>query len=336
MYCLRCGTKVEENTVTCPHCKANIKEEYARYNYIPSSEEKKSNSHNDQYLYSIKYSYGNEEDFIQAYIGKNYEKIKKSDFSIPSFFLGPFYFCYRKYYLLTFIWILCFFLFFTTGILPLIMAIALGFLFPKLYLQEVKRRTKQIRLKNKNQGKETIKEICSKKGGTSIISPIILLVIIIVFISTISFITTTTITEQEPLKENTDYQVGKITYTIPRGYEKSDYQSEDYKYYSVYKENTYCSITIENVTYASLYKNAEEYLKENTYISTNDQVDPIEQITIQDKTWLHQKITSSYEVENNYILDGNEFIKIQTTNDIDSTVCDEDFTNILNSIKYKE
>ena len=27
MYCFRCGTKVDENTMYCPHCGANIKEE---------------------------------------------------------------------------------------------------------------------------------------------------------------------------------------------------------------------------------------------------------------------------------------------------------------------
>ena len=132
MYCLRCGTKVDDKAIICPHCNANIKEEYARYNYVPRNETNNKNTHDDQYLYSVKYSYGNEKDFIQAYVGKNYEKIKKSDFSIPSFFLGPFYFCYRKYSVLAIIWIICFFIFFTTGFIPLIMAIASGFLFPKI------------------------------------------------------------------------------------------------------------------------------------------------------------------------------------------------------------
>ena len=335
MYCLRCGTKVDDKAITCPHCNANIKEEYARYNYVPRNETNNKNTHDDQYLYSVKYSYGNEEDFIQAYVGKNYEKIKKSDFSIPSFFLGPFYFCYRKYSVLAIIWIICFFLFFTTGVIPLIMAIASGFLFPKIYLQEVKKRTKEIRLKNKNQGKEAIKEICSKKGGTSIVRPIILLVIIISIISAIYYIATEPF-EEKPLEKNTPYQVGNITYTIPKGYEEGDYTTDDYKYYSAMKEDTYCNITITNITYSDLYENGEDYLNENIYTNENDLVEPTQQITINNKTWLHKKITSEYEVENNYLLEGKTFYKVETSNDVNSALCDEDFSNILNSIKYKE
>ena len=144
------------------------------------------------------------------------------------------------------------------------MAIASGFLFPKIYLQEVKKRTKEIRLKNKNQGKEGIKEICSKKGGTSIIGPIILLVIIISIISAIYYIATKPF-EEKSLEKNTPYQVGNITYTIPKGYEEGDYTTDDYKYYSAMKEDTYCNITITNITYSDLYENGEDYLNENIY-----------------------------------------------------------------------
>ena len=55
MYCLRCGTKVDDKAITCPHCNANIKEEYARYNYVPRNETNNKNTHDDQYLYSVKY-----------------------------------------------------------------------------------------------------------------------------------------------------------------------------------------------------------------------------------------------------------------------------------------
>ena len=108
-YCFRCGTKVEENTQFCPHCGANIKEELNRYNYVPNKEkenqEKIFSSHEDQYQYSLNYSYGKSDDLVEGYVGKNYEKIKNSHFSIPTLLFGPIYFLYRKLYLYSFIWL---------------------------------------------------------------------------------------------------------------------------------------------------------------------------------------------------------------------------------------
>ena len=80
MYCFRCGTKVSENTKYCPHCGADVLEELKRYSYgesenIPKEEPKRINqTHNDQYLYSLKYSYGDNDTLIRAYVGENYEK----------------------------------------------------------------------------------------------------------------------------------------------------------------------------------------------------------------------------------------------------------------------
>ena len=66
MYCPRCGTKVNENIEYCHHCGANIKEELSRYNFNPiqesTVEKGKQPTHEEQYQYSLEYSYGNKEE----------------------------------------------------------------------------------------------------------------------------------------------------------------------------------------------------------------------------------------------------------------------------------
>lgn len=131
MYCLRCGTKVDDKVEYCPHCGANIKEELSRYDYKPKETDHKEPtinlepSHEEQFEYSQKYSYAKNdqqlqnilknkkstispqnEEYLKAYVGNNYEKIKKSSFSFPTFFFGPIYMFYRKLYMVGFIWIL--------------------------------------------------------------------------------------------------------------------------------------------------------------------------------------------------------------------------------------
>ena len=81
MYCFRCGSKVRENEKYCPHCGADVLEELKRYSYpeFERKEEIPTPTHNDQYEYSIKYSFQDTEDLVKAYVGKNYDKIKNTD-----------------------------------------------------------------------------------------------------------------------------------------------------------------------------------------------------------------------------------------------------------------
>ena len=350
MYCLRCGSKVEENQEYCPHCGANIKEELDRYNYIPKTEEENTKkekeieknlkpSHEDQYQYSIKYSYGNDEDLIKAYIGKNYEKFKKNKFSLPTFFFGPLYFFYRKLYILGLFWIIAIAIFWPNPIFLIMITVALATTFSSIYVTEVKRQVKKIKQENKNLGDSDLLEKCSKKGGVNHLVFLVIIPIILVVIGTINFLLKE-YEEEKPLAKEENYKIGNISYTIPKGFVKSEYETDTYKFYSYIKDFEYCSVTFDINNYDYLYEEdytMEMYLKEHLESSTEEIISTPQTITINNEIWTHINKYDDYETEDIYILKkNNKFYEINTSADIDSTSCKEKFQKVLNSLTYKE
>lgn len=109
------------------------------------------------------------EDYIKAFIGKNYDKIKELKFSIPAFFLNITYMLYRKMFLYS---ILLFIISLILGtifpIATVALPIAIALLFKPLYMNFVKAKVTKIITNNNGKSKEEIINICSKKGGTSI------------------------------------------------------------------------------------------------------------------------------------------------------------------------
>lgn len=344
MFCLRCGTKIEKNQSICPHCGANIQEELSRYNYIPRQEqlEKKQitekNSHDEQYQYSLNYSFGSEEDLIKTYVGKNYDKIKNTKFSLPTLFFGPVYFFYRKLYLLGILWIILLIMTIINPVFPAIAVIIFSTAFSHIYLNEVTKRVRIIKEKNKHQGKDAVLQICKKKGGVNKIIPLISILIIIILTTIAIYILDYIPSQKEKeLETQKTYQLEDISYTIPKGFTPSSYNTEDYKNYTYMKNDDYCNITIEKEEYAYLYDDVEEYVKDRTYTSQNDIVSPIETITLNNKPWIHLSVTSDYEIKNIYAYDNNKvFYKIDTYSDTESSSCNEFYEKILNSITYKE
>lgn len=338
MYCFRCGTKVEDNQKYCPHCGADVLEELNRYNYPSSKEQEpnvKSTSHEEQYAYSIQYSFGKEEDLIEAYAGKNYNKIKSSKFSIPTFFFGSIYFFYRKLYILSLSYILIsIFLSILTPLLFIIhLSLTIGF--STIYLKTVENRVKKIKQQNTNAGKDTLLEQCRKKGGTNIFGTI-LLIILFSLVPLIAFnIYKYNKTETIELNVEQNFTIGDITYTIPKGFEKIEY--DDLSTYNLYTDTNYCSISFSINDYANFYENAKEYLNETTYTSQNDSVSPMESIIIKNKEWQHLTIEKNYETENRYAMkDSNVMYIIETNNDKEDSICNDYYQQILNSITYKE
>ena len=86
----------------CPKCKSEIDNTIKYCNYCGTKIIK--NEHKDQYSYSEIYSnimqkrVESEEDYLRAYIGNNYNMVKKETFSIATLFFGPLHLLYRKIY----------------------------------------------------------------------------------------------------------------------------------------------------------------------------------------------------------------------------------------------
>ena len=345
MYCFRCGSKVEHNQKYCPHCGADILEELKRYSYPEQNNQKIESkihptSHEEQYVYSIKYSFGDEEELIKAYVGKNYEKIKNTKFSIPTFFFGPCYFFYRKLYALGLGYaIISIFLGSLAYPIFLIIHILLSATFSKLYLNIVKTRVEKIKQQNKNIDKEALKIHCKIKGGVNIL---VILIAIIVFFSlvvlTIVYVNKEVIDTEIKSSEITHKQknsIGNISYTIPKGFEKTEYDNQNI--YNIYIKNGYCSISFKINEYANFYETAQEYLNETTYTSQSDIVSPMDTITLNNKDWQHLTIQSAYRTENKYAMKTETTIySIETSNNPETSDCDNYYQQILNSINYKE
>ena len=366
MFCLRCGTKVEENTEFCPHCGANIKEELSRYNYATTDEKKpkESPTHEEQYNYSLKYSYAKdsedlkrllhindkflssispkEEEYLKAYVGVNYEKIKSNSFSFPTFLFGPFYLFYRKEYLLGIIDAIICSVFILQPEYYFLIGLIFGILFRIVYINKARRKIGNILIKYDNLSHDEKIEKCRKKGGTNIILPIILFIIMI-FVLCIQIVkdeTTNNLVENKPLTEDKTFKEKNLSYTIPKnfylGYDGSTTNSAYKNYYST---DNYCHILVTTSYNATYYDDEFDYINNLVLYNEKDKSNiPITEININNETWQQVKITGSYEISNSYILKKkNDYYEIETSsNPENQEICKADFEKVINSLTYNK
>ena len=129
----------------------------------------------------------NDDQLIDAYIGKNAEKLKKGDFSFCTFLFGNIYIFYRK------MWQLGIALFVVSSIvgnflpsyaylITLVIDILLAIKFKSMYLKHVKEQVNKIKSSNPNASQNELLNICGKKGGTTLAPVIILFVIYLILI----------------------------------------------------------------------------------------------------------------------------------------------------------
>ena len=229
-----------------------------------------------------------DEKYIEAYIGKNYDKIMNSSFSWPTFLVSIIYFLYRKlwlyaliYYIINFLITLIFDSIFNmptiTSLISIIYSFIVAMKFKDLYLYKINRDIKKIRMSTNNE--EEILEKIKKKGGVSNIALIISIVIysVILIISykeeyeRISNILNNT-------GDITEEKVTNIQYNVPEGF-VNNYESNTYSSYKYTDEENDCNFIIQTMNNA--YDNEEAYLK-NVYQANN-----IESIVINNNTWYY-------------------------------------------------
>lgn len=121
-------------------------------------------------------------DLIDAYIGKNADKLKNGSFSGGVFFFGFLYVLYRKMWLLGFVWfagalIADMFLPDIANGVFLISNIIICLQFKKWYLKYVVEQVDTIKAANPGNTQEQLMMICSQKGGTTLVPVIIVIVI---------------------------------------------------------------------------------------------------------------------------------------------------------------
>ena len=128
----------------------------------------------------------NDEELLNAYIGKNNEKIKSRNYNFSALFFSMIYLFYRKMVLFGILLFIVSILIslFITPIFPFIINIVLCFTFNKLYLKNANKKINKIKSNNPSATKEMLIALCAEKGGVSIIR-IILGLFAVIFIATI-------------------------------------------------------------------------------------------------------------------------------------------------------
>ena len=113
-----------------------------------------------------------DERLLEAFIGKNQEKILESSFNFAGLFFGQFYLFYRKmfvYGILIFIINIILVTFAKMIFLTLFINLAVGLTVNKMYINFAKKKINKILVNNQNKSQHELETICAKNGGTSVI-----------------------------------------------------------------------------------------------------------------------------------------------------------------------
>ena len=215
-----------------------------------------------------------------AYVGRNYVKISKKNFSFSAFLLNWYYLLYRKKYLIAGLGMLVtVVLTMISNTLPImkyiiivitvIVSAVLGVFFNSRYIKFINKKTKLLKEKNSNLDVETFLKLCQRKGGTSLFSSTIiytLFLIVIILVSNLSIFRTMPRTKSEK-EERPDVEV-KV---IDREYQKKKSQCKSYA------QAVYQSYSAENleIEYIGCNMGKEKYVilktaskdNQNSYIA---------------------------------------------------------------------
>lgn len=165
------------NQINTSNDNTTISSQNNTVNSIPQNNNDKPISQNN--YQSVEYmnqtsannNINNDEELLKEFIGKNYDKISTRPFNFAGFFFTTFYLFYRKMFLygiLLFIVNLIVLNVINNFIVTILFGVAVGFLVNKVYLYYAKKKIEKIKIQNQGKDFNTIKLICTTKGGTSV------------------------------------------------------------------------------------------------------------------------------------------------------------------------
>ena len=126
------------------------------------------------------------EDYIEAFIGKSYNRISKKNFSVLAFLFTYFYAAYRKFFLLGYIYVVLAYILFVLAIyydqvwillMIVLVRIIIAFFFNKWYLKYVEKKVDKLVKKKNNLSLNEMLDLCKKKGHTNKIVFVITVII---------------------------------------------------------------------------------------------------------------------------------------------------------------
>lgn len=176
MYCRKCGNKMGDSEKFCTRCGTKI-------------EENAINNTPQMFMYNdINKNINNsisDGELIRAYIGSKeskmyYKAISKKGFNIWAYLFGGLYYAYRKLFIASLIIIIINILIIYVLKLNYLLAfvnILYASLFYKIYGSHIEKQVDKIKKENPNSTGDELIRKCSKKGGISILFPIVILII---------------------------------------------------------------------------------------------------------------------------------------------------------------
>lgn len=387
MKCLKCGAYVYSSDKFCRSCGTTLTEENCQYgDNISNSKYDSTSCHGKQYDYSNTYSHtkkdsntkytqsyeyddkytidqskyayamttdsGGDDKYVKAYIGQNYQSIKKMKFSFPALIFGPWYLLYRKVwgYAIAIIIISIAAQFLLTSDLKdfvnIIMNIFVACKFQSIYMKQAEDKVEQIKQQNLDKTTNELLDICRKKGGTSTKAPAIIIISALILIPIIAMYVYTNDTvdveneNNNEIVEKVEEENNEFTYTLPQGFIKA-YGSGFYNRFEYQVNNSIkCNLTVDKTTLIRNYPDEKTYLekKMNIVANTTNQPIPVMSLNLNGKNWKYMNIETPQRSETMYAYKTDKEIYVIKTydykiNNQTNTICKTKYNEFLNSVK---
>ncbi|MBQ3511002.1 MAG: zinc ribbon domain-containing protein [Bacilli bacterium] len=387
MKCLKCGAYVYSSDKFCRSCGTTLNEDTCQYgDNIANSKYDSSSCHVKQYDYSTAYSNtkkdsdtkytssyeyddkytidqskfdyamptdsGGDDKYVKAYIGQNYQSIKKMKFSFPSLIFGPWYLLYRKvwgYAIGIFIISIAAAILLSSDIADIIntfINVFLAFKFQSIYMKQAEENVEQIKQQNLDKTTNELLDICRKKGGTSSKAPAIIILIAVILIPIIAMYVYTNDSVDVENENNTeiveevDEENNEFTYTLPQGFIKA-YGSGFYNRFEYQVNNSIkCNLTIDKTTLIRNYPDEKTYLekKMNIVANTTNKPIPVMSLNLNGKDWKYMNLETPQRSETMYAYKTDKEIYVIKTydykiNNQSNTICKTKYNEFLNSVK---
>lgn len=336
MFCKKCGAKLEEQDTFCYFCGATVEKSTETVD--------KDNFYKETSI--------DTENLLKVYVGPNEEKIKEGKFSLPTFFLGPWYLLYRKRFLAAILWIAANII--ATVIIPeyswilsIVANVIFAVKFNEFYLETARNKIEKIKEDNQDKSSDELMKIVKAKGGISI-APIILIIIfftigLICFALFSAVLSIGTEFEEifEEVEEKVEEKVPSATkdiyfdYKIPEKFEVGT-ESSFYRRYSHYGTDASCSIKFQNSS-TTIYDSIEDYLNSYIYTSGNDKRSEITQKDINGETWIYQTVETKYSMRYYYSIKTQNRYHLITfeQNRDENGYCSKSHDEFIKSLKLK-